>query len=194
MLGQRPLDSRGDLFGRPVLARECNHHLQEFLLMEAPSLPRADLPSIRGGRGMYAVDSHDVVGKPRHAGKNDRCTAAHPFERIPGVSHTAVIITVAYSIAVVLGAAIAFAIFRSTRGPSTRIAAALVAPRDGVARDHDRRPVRAPDGDDLLRSLRRHGRAERAVVRVTGVQFAWAIDAPQPIVTGRAGRVPRAVA
>ena len=33
------------------------------------------------------------------------------------MSHTAVIITVAYSIAVVLGAAISFAIFRSTRRP-----------------------------------------------------------------------------
>ena len=33
------------------------------------------------------------------------------------VSHTAVIITVAYSIAVILGSAISFAIFRSTSRP-----------------------------------------------------------------------------
>jgi cytochrome c oxidase subunit 2 len=102
------------------------------------------------------------------------------------VSHTAVIITVAYSIAVVLGAAIAFALFRSTARP-------LEEDRSGM---WSRRETTwlvimivvlfallmgtifyVPYGE----TAGPHGQ----IVRVTGVQFAWAIDAPQPIVTGR---------
>ena len=78
---------------------------------------------------------------------------------LPRVSHTAVIITVAYSIAVILGAPISFAVFRSTARPLEEDRSGdVVAARDDVARDHDRRPLRAPDGDDLLRPLRRLGR------------------------------------
>ncbi len=102
------------------------------------------------------------------------------------MSHTAVIITVAYSIAVVLGAAISFAIFHSTTRP-------LEEDRTGT---WSRRETTwlvimivvlfallmgtifyVPYGDTAG--------PRGQVVRVTGVQFAWAIDAPQPIVTGR---------
>jgi cytochrome c oxidase subunit 2 len=102
------------------------------------------------------------------------------------VSHTAVIITVAYSIAVVLGAAISFAVFRSTARP-------LEEDRSGT---WSRRETTwlvimvvtlfallmgtifyIPYGDTAG--------PRGQVVRVTGVQFAWAIDAPQPLVTGR---------
>jgi len=102
------------------------------------------------------------------------------------VSHTAAIITVAYSIAVLIGAAISFAVFRSTSRP-------LEEDRSGT---WSRRETTwlvimivvlfallmgtifyVPYGD----SAGPHAQ----YVRVTGVQFAWAIDAPQPIVTGR---------
>ncbi len=102
------------------------------------------------------------------------------------MSHTAVVITVAYSIAVVLGAAISFAVFRSTSRP-------LEEDRTGT---WSRRETQwlvvmvvvlfallmgtifyVPYGDTA------GSRAQ--FVRVTGVQYAWAIDAPQPIVTGR---------
>jgi cytochrome c oxidase subunit 2 len=101
------------------------------------------------------------------------------------VSHTALIITVAYSIAVVLGLAISFAVFLSTRRP-------LEEDRTGA---WSRRETTwlvvmvvvlfallmgtifyVPYGDTAG--------PRSQVVRVTGVQFAWAIDAPQPIVTG----------
>ena len=39
----------------------------------------------------------------------------------------------------------------------------LVPSRDGLARAHDRRPLRPPHGDDLLRPLRRLGRPQRPV-------------------------------
>jgi cytochrome c oxidase subunit 2 len=102
------------------------------------------------------------------------------------VSHTAVIITVAYSIAVVIGGAISFAVFRSTGRP-------LEEDRSGV---WSRRETTwlvimvvtlfallmgtifyVPYGDTAG--------ARGQVVRVTGVQFAWAIDTPQTLVTGR---------
>ena len=102
------------------------------------------------------------------------------------MSHTAVIITVAYSIAVVLGASISFAIFRSTANP-------LEEDRSGT---WSRRETTwlivmvvvlfallmgtifyVPYGDSAGPNAQ--------YVRVTGVQFAWAVDAPQPIVTGK---------
>ena len=102
------------------------------------------------------------------------------------VSHTAVIITVAYSIAVVLGAAISFAIFQSTHRPldddrtgtwSRRettwlviVIVVLFALLLGTI-------FYVPYGDTAG--------PRGQVVRVTGVQYAWAIDTPQPLVTGR---------
>ena len=102
------------------------------------------------------------------------------------MSHTAVIITVAYSIAVVLGAAISFVVFQSTMRPleedrsgtwSRRettwlviVIVALFALLMGTI-------FYVPYGDTAG--------PRGQVVRVTGVQFAWAIDAPQPLVTGR---------
>ena len=102
------------------------------------------------------------------------------------MSHTAVIITVAYSIAVLLGSAISFAVFRSTARP-------LEEDRSGI---WSRREATwlvimivtlfallmgtifyVPYGDTAG--------PQGQVVRVTAVQFAWAIDAPQPLVTGR---------
>jgi cytochrome c oxidase subunit 2 len=102
------------------------------------------------------------------------------------VSHTAVIITVSYSIAVALGAAISFTIFRSTARPFDEDRTATWSRREttwlvivvlvlfallmGTI-------FYVPYGDTAG--------PRGQVVRVTGVQFAWAIDAPQPIVTGR---------
>jgi len=102
------------------------------------------------------------------------------------MSHTAVIITVAYSIAVVLGSAISFAVFRSTARPLEEDRAGIWSHREttwlvimvvtlfallmGTI-------FYVPYGDTAG--------ARGQVVRVTGVQFAWAIDTPQPLVTGR---------
>ena len=102
------------------------------------------------------------------------------------MSHTAVIITVAYAIAVVIGSVISFMIFRSTLNPleedrtgtwSRRetgwlvvVLLALFALLLGTI-------FYVPYGETA------GPRAQ--FVHVTGVQFAWAIDAPQPLVTGR---------
>ena len=131
--------------------------------------------------------THTMLWESRNMpGKNDRCTAAHPFERIRGVSHTAVIITVAYSIAVALGSVIAFALFRSTQRPldddrsgvwSRRETAWLVVMIAVLFALLMGTIFYVPYGDTA------GPRAQ--LVRVTGVQFAWAIDAPQPLVTNR---------
>jgi cytochrome c oxidase subunit II len=102
------------------------------------------------------------------------------------VSHTAVIITVAYLIAVVIGAVISFAIFQSTTRPLDEDRSGIWSRREtawlvvvvvvlfallmGTIFSTPYGNSAGPNGQ---------------VVRVTGVQFAWAIDAPQPIVTGR---------
>ena len=102
------------------------------------------------------------------------------------MSHTAVIITVAYSIAVVLGSVISFAIFRSTARPLEEDRSGFWSRREttwlvimiitlfallmGTIFYVPYGETAGPQGQ---------------VVRVTGVQYAWAIDAPQPIVTGR---------
>ena len=102
------------------------------------------------------------------------------------MSHTAVIITVAYSIAVALGITISFVVFRSTSRPleedrtetwSRRETAwlaimivVLFALLMGTI-------FYVPYGDSA------GPRAQ--YVQVTGVQYAWAIDAPDTIVTGR---------
>jgi len=105
---------------------------------------------------------------------------------MPRMSHTAVIITVAYSIAVLLGAAISFAVFRSTARPleedrtgtwSRRESTWLVVMVVVLFALLMGTIFYVPYGDTAG--------ARGQVVRVTGVQFAWAIDAPQPIVTGR---------
>lgn len=102
------------------------------------------------------------------------------------MSHTAVIITVAYSIAVVIGSVIAFVIFRSTARPleedrtgtwSRRETSWLVIMVVTLFALLMGTIFYIPYGD----SAGPRGQ----VVRVTGVQFAWAIDVPQPIVTGR---------
>jgi len=102
------------------------------------------------------------------------------------VSHTAVIITVAYSIAVVLGSVISFAIFRSTARP-------LEEDRSGVwsRRETTWLVIMIVTLFALLMGTIFYvpygetAGPQGQVVRVTGVQYAWAIDAPQPIVTGR---------
>jgi cytochrome c oxidase subunit 2 len=102
------------------------------------------------------------------------------------MSHTAVIITVAYSIAVIIGAAISFAVFHSTTRP-------LEEDRTGT---WSRRETTwlvimvvvlfallmgtifyVPYGDTAG--------ARGQFVRVTGVQYAWAVDVAQPIVVDR---------
>jgi cytochrome c oxidase subunit II len=102
------------------------------------------------------------------------------------VSHTAIIITVAYSIAVVIGSAISFAVFHSTARPleedrtgtwSRRettwlviVVVVLFALLMGTI-------FYVPYGDTAG--------PRGQFVRVTGVQYSWAIDAPQPLVVGR---------
>ena len=102
------------------------------------------------------------------------------------MSHTAIIITVAYSIAVVIGSVISFAVFHSTTRPldedrtgtwSRRettwlviMVVVLFALLMGTIFYVPYGDTAGPNGQ---------------VVRVTGVQYAWAIDVPQPLVVGR---------
>jgi cytochrome c oxidase subunit II len=102
------------------------------------------------------------------------------------VSHTAVIITVAYSIAVVLGSGISFAVFRSTARPLEEDRAGIWSRRETAWL-----VIMVVTLFALLLGTIFYVPYDDAAgprgqyVRVTGVQFAWAIDAPQPIVTGR---------
>ena len=120
-----------------------------------------------------------VPGKWPISGRTGRHT-------LPRVSHTAVIITVAYSIAVILGAAISFAVFRSTSRPleedrtgtwSRRETAWLVIMIVVLFALLMGTIFYVPYGDSAGPNAQ--------YVRVTGVQFAWAIQAPQTLVTGR---------
>lgn len=95
------------------------------------------------------------------------------------MSHTAVVITVSYSIALVLGAAISIAVWRSTLNADDKVdrerwsrrettwlfvvLASLVALLLGTI-------FYVPYG--------KSAGPDKQVVRVTGVQFAWAIDPP----------------
>jgi len=96
------------------------------------------------------------------------------------MSHTAVVITVSYAIALAIGAAISIAIWRSTLRPDDNVdrerwsrrettwlfvvLAALVALLIGTI-------FYVPYG--------KSAGPNKQVVRVTGVQFAWAIDPPE---------------
>ena len=100
------------------------------------------------------------------------------------MGQTAVVITVAYAIALVLGSAIAFVIWRSTYRPDPKRTPHLVAPGDDVARDRRRRAVRAAPRDDLLVPYGESAGPGTQVVRVTGVQFAWAVN-PTEVKAGR---------
>jgi len=105
---------------------------------------------------------------------------------MPLVSHTAVIITVAYSIAVVLGSAISFAVFRSTSRPLEEDRAETWSRRESTWLVIVVLVLFAllmgtifyvPYGDTAG--------AGGQVVNVTGVQYNWAMDVPQPLVVGR---------
>jgi cytochrome c oxidase subunit II len=101
------------------------------------------------------------------------------------VSQTAVIITVAYGIAVVIGSAIALAIFQSTKkAPEDRtetwsrrettwlvvVVLTLFALLLGTI-------FYVPYGETAG--------SQGQFVRVTGRQFGWQVSAPSPLVTGR---------
>ena len=102
------------------------------------------------------------------------------------MSHTAVIITVAYSIAVLIGAAFALVIFQSTMRPededrsgvwSRRETAWLVVMIVVLFALLMGTIFYVPYGE----SAGKHPQ----FVHVTGVQYAWAIAIPQPLETGR---------
>jgi cytochrome c oxidase subunit 2 len=101
------------------------------------------------------------------------------------VNQTAIIITVAYAIAVVIGSAIAIAIWRSTTRPvaeerawtwSRRESAWLIVVVLALFALLLGTIFYVPYGESAG--------ANKQVVRVTGVQYAWAIDAPAGIKTG----------
>ncbi len=102
------------------------------------------------------------------------------------MSHAGVIITVAYGIAVVIGSAISIVVWNSTRRPleddrtgvwSRREATWLVVVVVALFALLMGTIFYIPYGESAG--------PNKQVVRVVGVQFAWAIDAPQGIVTGR---------
>lgn len=102
------------------------------------------------------------------------------------MSHTAIIITVSYTVAVVLGSIVALTIFRSTANPDDedrsgvwgrRETAWLVIVMVGLFALLLGTIFYVPYGESAGPNAQ--------LVKVTGVQFAWAVDAPQPLVTGR---------
>jgi cytochrome c oxidase subunit 2 len=101
------------------------------------------------------------------------------------VSQTAIIITVAYAIAVVIGSAISIAVWRSTTRP-------LEEDRTGAwsRRESTWLVVMVLVLFALLLGTifyvpyGESAGAQKQVVRVAGVQFAWAVDAPQGIRAG----------
>ena len=102
------------------------------------------------------------------------------------VSHTAVIITVAYSIAVVIGLVIAFAIFRSTSRPLEEDRTGIWSRRETVWLVIMIITLFALlMGTIFYVPYGESAGTNGQVVRVTGVQFAWSVDAPKPLVTGR---------
>ncbi len=101
------------------------------------------------------------------------------------MSQTAIIITVAYAIAVVIGSAIAIAIWRSTKRPleedragtwSRRESAWLIVVVLALFALLLGTIFYVPYGESAG--------ANKQVVRVTGVQYAWAVDAPAGIRAG----------
>jgi cytochrome c oxidase subunit 2 len=106
---------------------------------------------------------------------------------MPLVSHTAVIISVADLIAVAIGGVISFVVFQSTFRPLEE---------DGRTTTWSRRETTwlvivivalfaLLMGTIFYVPYGNSAGPGGQIVRVTGVQFAWAIDAPQGIVTGR---------
>src|SRR6476469_3520845 len=136
-------------------------------------------PSARLGRPASSAE------KPQSGRAERRMPAVMPPGRMALVSHTALIITVAYSIAFAIGLAIAFGLYVSTRRPvdddrgtwGRRETAWLVIMIVVLFALLMGTIFYVPYGDSAG--------PRNQLVRVTGVQFAWAIDAPQPIVTGR---------
>ncbi len=101
------------------------------------------------------------------------------------MSHTAVVITVAYAIAVAIGAAVSFGIWASTRGETDagdvgvwgrREKSWLVVVVAGLFALLLATIFYVPYGESAG--------AGRQLVRVVGVQFAWAIE-PTEVVVGR---------
>jgi cytochrome c oxidase subunit II len=102
------------------------------------------------------------------------------------VSHTAVIITVSYSIAVVIGSIIALAIFRSTAHPDAEDRSGVWGRRETAWLVVVVLSLFALLLGTIFYVPYGESAGPRAqYVKVTGVQFAWAVDAPQPLVTGR---------
>jgi cytochrome c oxidase subunit 2 len=95
------------------------------------------------------------------------------------VSHTALVITVSYAIAVVLGSAISFVVWRSTFSPDDEVDTKALSHREttwlvvvviGLIALLLGTIFYVPYGESAG--------PNKQVVRVTGVQFAWAIDPP----------------
>ena len=100
------------------------------------------------------------------------------------MSHTAVVITVSYAIAVVLGSAVAFTIWRSTFSPDDGVDTAALSRREttwlvivviGLIALLLGTIFYVPYGESAG--------SRKQVVLVTGVQFAWAVS-PQVVRAG----------
>lgn len=101
------------------------------------------------------------------------------------MNQTAIIITVAYGIAVVIGSAIAIAIWRSTTRPLTEDRAGTWSRRESTWLVVVILALFALLlGTIFYVPYGESAGANKQVVRVVGVQYAWAVDAPAGIRTG----------
>lgn len=101
------------------------------------------------------------------------------------MNQTAIIITVAYGIAVVIGSAIAIAIWRSTTRPLTEDRAGTWTRRESTWLVVVILALFALLlGTIFYVPYGESAGANKQVVRVVGVQYAWAVDAPAGIKTG----------
>jgi cytochrome c oxidase subunit 2 len=102
------------------------------------------------------------------------------------VSHTGTIIAVAYGLAVVIGVAISLVVWASTKRPEGDERSGVWSKRESTWLAVVVVALVALLGATIFYiPYGKSAGPNKQVVRVVGVQYAWAIDAPQGIVTGR---------